>query len=184
MSAFIKKLIIIIAIVVFILFIALLITAWSMGVFARVNVSVGEKGPYYFISLDQKSLYPYIPEQIDKIKNELTVKNIPYLNPAALIYSDPAVTPLNQVLARGGLLLNDSMVVDSPFVIHHIKVRDVITAEIEANPAIATFKIYPALRDWLQKYNDIKKSPLSYLEIYDKNRVIVEMSIIQVKKDR
>jgi hypothetical protein len=183
MSAFIKKLIIIIAIVVFILFIALLITAWSLGSFARVNVSAGENGPYYFISLDQKSLYPYIPEQIDKIKNELMAKKIPYINPAALIYSDPAVTPLNQVLAQGGLLINDSMAVDSPLVIHHIKVRNVITAEIEANPAIATFKTYPALRDWLQKYNGIRKSPLSYLEIYDKNRVIVEMSIIQVEKD-
>jgi hypothetical protein len=140
MSAIIKKLIIIMAIVVFILFIALLITAWSIGAFAPVNIGIGEKGPYYFISLDQKSLYPYISEQIDKIKNELTAKNIPYLKPAALIYSDPTVTPLNQVLAQG-------------------------------------------LRDRLQKYNDMKKSPLSYLEIYDKNRVIVEMSIIQVEKE-
>ena len=52
MSSTLKKIILIIGITSFVLFIGLISAAWYMGAFSSVNISIGEKGPYYFIYLE------------------------------------------------------------------------------------------------------------------------------------
>ena len=154
MSKLIKKLIIILSVVVFILFVALLITAWSLGAFAPVSVSLTEQGPYYFLSLKTKIIYHSIPKQLKNIILQSEKNNLDFSNPGALIYSDPTQVPFNKIIVRAGYIISDSVEVDSPLVVTKIYMRKVLEATIEANPSISVFKIYPALSDWLEKNAD------------------------------
>ncbi len=52
MSSFLKKLVITISVVIFILFISLIVAAWTMGMFSPVSaVTEDKRGPYYAVIL-------------------------------------------------------------------------------------------------------------------------------------
>ena len=51
-------------------------------------------------------------------------------------------------------------------------------ASIEANPAIAGFKTYPALLDWINKYNFKHDTLTPTIELYHTNGIVeVELPI-------
>jgi len=178
MSATLKKLIMVLAVSVFILFIILLIAAWNMGAFAPVEVTSAERGPYYFVSLHHKGSYSQIVEKIQTVENMLKEKNIPFIRTAGIFYDNPAYIKPEDLRSNGGCIVSDSVKVDTPFVFMTIPKRQVAIAKIEASPAIAPFKTYPALFDWMQENDMVADEGQITFEMYfTEGFVEVEMPI-------
>jgi len=178
MSLF-KKFIIVFDVIVFFLFIALLIALWYLGAFASVNVVSEERGPYYIVTLAHEGPYQRIMYKIEQVDTMLKEKGIVGLNAVGLYDDNPAAVPPDQLRSRGGFIVHDSVKVDSPFILQKIELRTVAIATIKAHPAVAPFKTYPALYEWINNkgYEVITEQPV--LELYhDEDLVEVEMPII------
>jgi hypothetical protein len=178
MSSFLKKLVIILSVVIFILFISLLISAWSMGMFSTVSVTQDLRGPYYVVILKHVGSYQGISEKIDLVSSMLTENQIDHSTACGIFYDDPVQTAIEDLRSAGGFLVSDSIKVAPPYECDKITTRSVSVAAIEANPAIAGFKTYPALQDWIDKYkfnHDISKPTI---ELYYTNGIVeVELPI-------
>ena len=184
MPGILRKITITFAIVVFILFIVLVITAWALGAFANVDLVQEEKGPYYFISFSDHTPYRIIPVSIDHLKNLTIVSDRQNPQPAALVLNDPMITPLQELQAFGGYIIDDSVQTEPGQILFKIEKRPVVTATIDANQSIATFKTYPALSEWLRKNYRTWKSEPPYLEIYHSDgSVSVEMELKPVSTE-
>jgi len=182
MSSFLKKLVIIISVVIFILFISLLIAAWSMGMFSTVYVMEEQRGPYFVVVLSHVGSYQGISKKIDDVSSMLTENQIKHLTACGIFYDDPVQTAIEDLRSAGGFLINDSIKVAPPYKCYRIPTRSVTVASIEANPAIAGFKTYPALQDWLDKYKFNHDNFTPTIELYYANG-IVEVELPVQKKE-
>ncbi len=182
MSSLLKKLVIIISVVIFILFISLLIAAWSMGMFSAVSVTESQRGPYFIIVHSHMGSYEGISEKIDAVSAMLSEKQIRHSTACGLFYDDPAKTAIAELRSAGGFLVRDSLKVPEPFVCLRIPDRLTAVASIEANPAIAGFKTYPALFDWIKKHHIEHDSLTPTIELYHTNGLVeVELPILKTK---
>lgn len=179
-----RKIAITFAILAFVLFIVLVITAWTLGAFSEVELTRQESGPYYFLTFAEHTSYRTVPVSLEHLKELGAVKDDSNAQPAALILTDPMTTPLQELQAFGGYIISDSVQTGAGQRLFKIEKRAVITASIDANPTIATFKTYPALSEWLSKNYRSFSSELPYLEIYHANNgVTVEMPLVPVLAD-
>ena len=177
MSKLLKKLIIIFSIVVFILFISLLVAAWSLGAFAPVHISIDEQGPYYFLTSEEKITYSEIATQLEIISKDYDHDNKNTGIPAALIFSDLTQISQEEVIAQAGYILPDSLEVGSKLFMNKIDKREVLVAKIEANPSIAVFKVYPSLVRWLEINQKLYRFNFPALESYQDTFYKLEIPI-------
>jgi hypothetical protein len=181
MPEILRKIIIAFAVFVFVSFFALLIAAWIMGAFDSVQTTTGTGQPGFFIWQFDSTEYKDIPMVIDQIKQKIVLPRGTSQIPAALIHDNPFVTPLNQVKVTPGIVVMDSIAVVQPLAIRPLKQREIVSASLQANPAIAIFKTYPALAEWLRKNDRQYQLELPFLERYEnEDMVIVEMGISAV----
>jgi DNA gyrase inhibitor GyrI len=156
MSSGIKKVILIIGIISFVLFMGLIGAAWYMGAFSSVSLATGEKGPYYFVYLEHQGPYYQVPNKILKVEKYLTDNQIEYLHSAGIYFDDPAQVAEKELQSYGGLLVTDSISVQEPYNLIKIDRRKVVIATIEALPMIAPFKVYPAFNEWLENNKKVE----------------------------
>lgn len=178
MSQLLKKIVIILSILVFVLFIAILIAAWYLGAFSPVTLSLEERDASYYIATNQRIRYADIPRQLAQIKSHLKAEATNYKYDCALIYSDLTTMALKDVVAQAVLLGTDSLEVAAPLQIGNLAAGKIAVASIEANPAIAVFKIYPALNDWLLKNQETYDVKFPMIEIYDPPYFTVQMPVV------
>jgi len=182
MSSFLKKLVIIISVVIFILFISLLIAAWTMGMFSSVSVKQDNRGPYYAVLLSHKGSYQGINRKIDDVSNMLKEKNIEHTVACGIYYDDPVKIAIEELRSAGGFLVADSLEVSSPYKCLKLPIRFVCVASIEANPSIAGFKTYPALLDWIDKFNFEHDTLKPTIELYHTNGIVeVELPLLTIE---
>jgi DNA gyrase inhibitor GyrI len=182
MSSFLKKLVIVLAVIVFILFIALIIAVWTMGMFSPVAVSKLERGPYLAVTIAHRGSYQEINVKIEEVSKILEQKQIKHSIACGIFHDDPATVPLEDLRSQGGFIALDSVDVDSPLIFQMIPKRLVAVASIEANPAIAWFKTYPALEDWKNR-NSFQTDTLQFtMEFYHPDGIVeVEMPIMPIE---
>jgi len=177
-SSLLKKIVIIVSVVIFILFISLLIAAWTMGMFAPVSVKETERGPYYAVILSHKGSYQGISQKIDEVSDWLTENQVKHSVACGIFYDDPAKINIEDLHSEGGYLIDDSLEVSLPFQCLRFPARSTGVASIKANPSIAWFKTYPALLDWIEKYNFEHDTLQPIIELYYNNGVVdVELPI-------
>ena len=180
MSSFLKKLVIIVSIVIFILFISLIVAAWTMGMFSSVSVSEEKRGPYYAVILSHTGSYRGISQKIEDVSAMLTENRIVHSVSCSIFYNDPSKTDIKELRSDGGFLVNDSIEVPSPYQCLKLPLRSVGVALIEANPAIAGFKTYPALLDWIDSYNIEQDTLQPIIELYHNNGIVeVELPLLK-----
>ena len=156
MSPTIKKVILFIGIISFVLFMGLIGAAWYMGAFSSVNITTDEKGPYYFVYLENSGPYYQIQNKIVKVEKYLVDNNIQYLHSAGIYFDNPAEVAESELKSYGGFVVKDSVVVNEPYKFLKIDRRQVVVASIEALPMIAPFKIYPAFNEWLGNNKNVE----------------------------
>ena len=162
----IKKLIIIFAVVVFILFIAFIVAAWYLGVFATVDIAVKDRGPYYLVTSSELSSYQEISRKNEQLGIMLGDRGIKYDNFVGILYINSIEITLSQFQRKAGVLVKDSVAVDSLLIFERIDRRLVAVASLKAHPSIAPFKIYPALQKWMQLHNYLPPKEILILEHY------------------
>lgn len=178
MSTFLKKLIIIFSLLVFILFITLIISAWYLGAFAGVDLIQEERGPYYIATTGEVVPYHLMYKQLEKIKIILNDQGFDSVDMAGILQNDPDTTPMNDWRCIAGIIHYDSVAVKSPLFLVNISKRAVLIASINANPAIAAFKTYPSLLEWLQRHKkDQDKSKAIVERYYDDGHIEVELTL-------
>lgn len=156
MSSTLKKVILILGIISLVFFMGIIGAAWYMGAFSSVNITMGEKGPYYFVYLEHTGPYYQVANKITEVEKYLKENNIQYQHSAAIYFDDPAQVPENDLKSYGGFLVIDSVSVEEPFQFLEIDRRKVVIASIEAMPMIAPFKVYPAFNEWLGNHEDLE----------------------------
>ena len=179
MSQIVKKILIIFSAVVFVLFIALLVGAWQLGAFARVSLILQERAPAFYLCRAEKVPYAQIPQQLEEIKTLAAGAVLTYKESGALIYSDPASTPLNEIEAQALIFLADSAVLPAPLLLKKTSGGPVLSATFQAHPTIAVFKIYPALSDWLFKNQPAYQPVFPLLEIHRPPFYTVQLPLLQ-----
>ncbi|MFC2089102.1 hypothetical protein ACFLSX_05820 [Calditrichota bacterium] len=174
----IRKIILIIGILALVLFMAVIGAAWYMGAFSSVDIKTEIRGPYNFICLEHVGAYHLIAAKIEKVRQYLDSKQIPYLHSAGMYFDDPAKVSEIELRSQGGYLIPDSVLVDIPFQFIKIKKRKTAVAAINAHPMIAPFKVYSAFHEWLENQNDSLNVVGAPLELYlPSNRVEVEFPL-------
>ena len=98
MSSFLKKLVIIISVVIFILFISLLVAAWTMGMFSPVSVMEDKRGPYYAVILSHKGSYQGIGQKIAEVSIMLTENQIEHRVACGIYYDDPSIIAIEELV--------------------------------------------------------------------------------------
>ena len=174
-----KKIIIIFAIVVLILFIALVVAAWYLGTFASVKLNLEDRGPYDLVVQSQLDSYHKITNVIENVETMLDEKKIKHTTAIVIFYDDPTRIPLQHINIRAGYIVPDSVEVNPPLIFKTIDKRKVAVASIKANPVIATFKTYPAIQEWMQQNGYVEVSSEPTIELYYSNGLVeVEMPVI------
>jgi len=150
MSTILKKIIIIIGILALVLFMAVIGASWYMGAFSSVEISQKYRGPYNFVYIEHIGPYHLISAKIEKVKVYLDNHQIKYMHAAGMYIDDPSKVSESELKSYAGFLVNDSITVEEPYKFMKIPKRNVLLAKIEAHPAVAPFKIYPAYHEWLE----------------------------------
>jgi hypothetical protein len=166
MSQLIKKIILIFSAVVFVLFIALLVGAWQLGAFSAVAVTLEEREPVFYLRAAKSVPYAQLPDQLAAVRTQLADASLSYKDSGALIYSDPAVIPLNELEARAVFLISDSLAAPPGLILGRFDAGPVLSAAVDANPTVAFFKVYPARSDWLAKHRARYRAVYPLLELY------------------
>jgi len=179
MSALLKKIVFVVAIVITLLFLSLLGAAWYLGAFSSVSVAQLQRPIRYFITTSDSGTYQTALNDLDSLQSHISGSGLNSGDPAIFLYNDPMFTPLPQVITRAAYILTDSISLSPPYQLFTIPPRTVLTAEIHANPSIAPYKTYPALHEWIQRYHLIPDTTGIIVEYYQQDgAVIVELPLV------
>jgi DNA gyrase inhibitor GyrI len=183
-SSILKKIILVFSILVLVLFISLIITAWTMGMFSQVTVTRENRGPYNVVSLPHQGSYRGIHQKIDQVNQFLAEKQIFHAIACGIYYDDPAAIPLDSLISEGGWFIEDSVYVQPPYRLKEIPRRQVAVARIEANPAVAGFKTYPALNQWMQDNHYQADTTAAIVELYHPDKLVeVEVCLMPLSQN-
>jgi hypothetical protein len=176
----IKKIIIVITTIIILFIIVLLISAWKMGIFSSVTIIAGERGPYYLVADKHSSSYEMIHQKSKLIQLNLAKKNITPLCRAGIITGNPLQATLTEMNAFAACMIKDSAGIDTPYVLHKIEKRWILIATIEANPAIAPFKAYPALVNRIRRDNLQQDTIKEVIELYNNDQSLeIELPVLK-----
>jgi effector-binding domain-containing protein len=179
-SSLLKKIIIIVSVVTFILFVSLLVAAWYMGMFAPVSVKEAERGPYYTILLSHDGAHREISQKINEVSGWLADNHLNHSAACRIFYENLIKIDSYDVHSEVGYLIDDSLQVPPPLYCLKIPARSTIVASIKANSAIAWFKTYPALINWMEKYNFKQDTLKPIIELYRNDGVVdVELALLK-----
>jgi hypothetical protein len=180
MFRFLKKIITVASVLIALLFLAFVIAAWHYGAFASVKTITLEQRPALYAAILPGIYSPYeIEYQIRVIDSLLLQKNIDNKGTLALFFDSPLEVTADSIRATAAILLAGAITLDSPLTVFKIPERRIASISIQAHPAIAPFKTYPALQRWLFN-NGYRYNPeVPIIEYYfHQNTVEVEMPVI------
>jgi hypothetical protein len=121
-----------------------------MGAFSDGNIAQQESGPYYIVTTDSAVPYPKVEGSFKNMMKMLKDRDLHAGSPVAIFQGDMAMVPANQLTARPGVVLNDSLVFDAPYSVIRMPMRRVARANVEASNAIVPFMAFPALSEWMR----------------------------------
>jgi hypothetical protein len=175
-----KKILIVISVIIVVLFLAFMVAAWHYGAFASVRApNLAHRPSVYIATLDNTYAAYELDKQIRIIDSLLLQKNITNDGTMALFFDNPIHIRTDSIEAIGAILLATAVVLDSPLTLLKIPERKTAVTSIEAHPAIAPFKTYPALQRWLYNNGYQYDLELPIIEYYLPQTIVkVEIPVI------
>jgi effector-binding domain-containing protein len=180
MSSTAKRILLIVGVVLGVLVILILVGAYNVGLFNRVELQQTTRGPYQIVYLAHTGPYYQIGEKIKQVSTMLQEKNVRTLRACGIFYDDPRTVPQDQLRSKGGFLVEGQVIVEAPYGIDSIAQREVILATVKAHPAVAPLKTYPKMHEWMTQNHYEVVGP--GLEIYREGGVIECELPIQPRK--
>lgn len=141
-----------------------------VGAFSSVDISEGYRGPYNFVYTMHRGPYHFVSEKIQKVESHLNEKNIDFTTAAGRYYDDPSTTPKELLKSDAGVIVNKPVQVDRPLEYEQLVERYVVIGKIKAHPAIAPFKTYPIMHEYIESKNYTVVGPS--FEIYYEEGIV------------
>ncbi len=151
MKKAVKSILIIVTAILALIIIVLVSISYKFGAFESVELQQAARGPYQIVCLEHIGPYQQAPAKIEEVRALLEEKSIAIGNTCGVYHDDPTSVPQDQLRSRVGFIVEDSIMVEAPFMIDSLAQREVIIGTIKAHPAVAPFKTYPALNAWMQQ---------------------------------
>ena len=136
-----------------ILIIALIFILFKVGLFAKPELTLIERGPYNYVYTEHSGSFQKVTEAHEKTEELVNKQEIKIIIPCGVYLNDPSSFEDDMLQWRVGYLVEDSVVVKQPLLFDTISRATYIVAKIKAPPAIAAFKTYPALERWVLDNN-------------------------------
>lgn len=153
----------------------ILVVAWWLGAFNRVELLSEERGPYRIICMGHVGPYHEIANTILEVKDRLKdAENRPEV-PCAIYYDDPAKVAKEKLRSKGGFLLEDEIEAKGLLEIVTISRRKVLLGRLKGHPSLAPLKVYPAMAGWMEENGFVPAGPA--VEFYKKGFVECEIAI-------
>ena len=130
----------------------ILLVAFNLGVFKKVSISQGTRGPYSIIYIPHQGAYHLIKEKVHLVGKMLDEQKISKINPGALFYDDPRDVPIEKLRSEGGYFVEQEVNLHHPFDQKTIPQRKVIVGTTKAHSFLAPFKIYPKVVEFMKRH--------------------------------
>ena len=135
--------------VVLVLAIAVIVLLWYVGLFATPELTLGIKGPYHYVYIDQTGPFSEIPMGYVQVDSLVKQQDIETGIACGAYLDNPSQVDQAKLRWRVGYVVNDSVETIEPLMFKTIENREYLIASIKAHPMVAPFKTYPAIEEWL-----------------------------------
>ena len=143
-----KKIVITILVVIVLVIAALFVAAWNYGVFAKVEISVEDRGPFHFVYLQKQGPFSEISAAWEEAEALFEEQQLAKGIGCGEYLDDPALVEAEELRWRVGFLVPDSVSVKEPLSYKRLPQHTYVIATVKAHPMVAPFKTYPALEEW------------------------------------
>jgi len=155
--------------------ILIIVVAWWLGAFNRVELVAEERGPHRIICMGHVGPYSEIAGTILEVQDRLKDVADRLEGPCAIYYDDPAKVPKERLRSKGGFLLKGEVEAKGLLDIVTIPRRKVLLGRLKGHPSLAPIKVYPAMAGWMEKHGFVPAGPA--VEFYHKGFVECEIAI-------
>lgn len=136
---------------------------WYLGKFTDVVISKNTAPPYRLAFLMQVGPTSNIEHLFEEVENHLRKAEIKPTTPAVLILDDNSVLAKDR-RSKVGYIVPRGAYVPAPLEVEDIPEREVLTATFDGSAMMGSYKAYPAMIEWANKYG--YKLSMPALEIY------------------
>ncbi len=177
-----KKILVILGLVVVFIFFFLVYS----GLFAGVNITEGEVGPYTFIGKEYVGDYRYAGDRLDSIVADIHKRNITFDQSFGIYRDNPDSIAVDSLRYMVGCIIPEKSFNRIPeleragYVKQEMGKTPSVIVEFPLNTKvsflIAVMKVYPALNNYFAEkgYAEVPS-----LEIYDTDKMLITMEIIK-----
>ena len=151
-----------------ILIVVILLLAWRLGAFKRVDLAEGKQPNLLMAGRWFHAPYREILDYVD-IQFLPLVNSIPEITGICAVYFDnPQLVISDSLKAFAGLIVADSAAAPPGLILRQIFADDALLASFNGSPIIGQYKVYPAVERWFQASRDSTNGTI--LEVYHRDR--------------
>lgn len=123
-----------------------------LGFFLPVQVSTGERGPYFMVFKEHKGAYHQIGGAIRAVEDWAKEKNLRCELTFGEYMDDPAAVDQDRLRSRAGCLFpaKPSAEIPAEFGVFDLVKKSYAIGSFEGAPSIGPFKVYPKVQEFIQ----------------------------------
>lgn len=135
--------------IILVLILIVAVILWKLGLFATPELSLQDRGPYYYVYVERMGPFQEIPKGYQQVDSLIKQENIEVGMRCGAYLDNPAIINQKNLRWRVGNIVQDSLKVTPPLMCLTIENHQYLVASIRANPMIAPFKTYPVIEKWM-----------------------------------
>ena len=149
---------------------------YYLGFFNRISLKHMHAPAYRLVYLAHSGPYNTLQATFEKVAAQLDKAHIRSSRAGALLLDDPSVVAAEQLRSKVGYLISAQDIPPASLQFETVAEREVISAYFMGTPVIGSYKAYPAMKEWSNRYG--YKLKLPSLEIYhDDGKVEYQLAI-------
>lgn len=143
---------------------------YRTGYFKPVDIASGEQGPFYLVYKVHHGPYHKIAPVIDEVEKEFQDNDIDCPLAFGRYIHDPDTVEQDRLESHGGCAFTnlspevESLAKAKNFNIDPVEKKEYLVAHFEGSPSIGPMKVYPYVKEWMNKYGYKRQGPV--IELY------------------
>ena len=167
----------------------LIIFAWYIGYFCKIQLAEKEVGPYTVAYAEHIGPYTKVGPVMDQVYNDLIAENIKPTLGYGEYFSNPKITPKEELRSEVGSIIeeNDISKLDRTGVKYKVKTlakNNSLVAEFPYKNIlsfmIGPMKVYPAMQKYMDKNNMEWTEDMPSMEIYNMEKKVITF-VVNIK---
>ncbi len=143
---------------------------YRTGYFKPVTIASGDQGPFFLIYKTHEGPYHKIAPVIDSVEALFNEKGVKCPLAFGRYLHDPNTVPHDRLLSHGGCAFSSlteevkEVMRSGELSLDEVPKQEYLVAHFEGSPSIGPFKVYPYVKQWLEKYGYQKEDTV--IELY------------------